>query len=347
MVASARRKLLGRGRRAVYHCWTRCVRRAFLCGRDPLTGRDFSHRRDWILTREEQLARLFAIEVEFHAELSNHLHLMLRTRPDIAKRWSRQEVARRWLTITRLAKCMFDGLPQVKEERIEQLARDKKKIQKLRNCLSSISWFMAILCENIARRANQEDECRGRFFETRFKCRECADPSGMLLCALYVDLNPIKAGEAASPRSARYTSAYQRIQAMTQRANARDRADGWLGELTLREGTLEDETIAYSSRWGRRASDLGLLPISLENYLKLLEWTARQLRSGQRSTIPADLETLLDHLEINEEAWLETVQDYETAFCHAVGSPSALAEVAKRMGARCLKGAAASRRLFA
>jgi len=189
MVALARRKLLGQGRRAVYHCWTRCVRRAFLCGRDPLTDRDFSHRRDWILTREEQLARLFAIEVEFHAELSNHLHLMLRTRPDIARRWSRQEVARRWLTITRIAKCMFDGMPQVKEQRIEQLARDKKKIQKLRGRLSSISWLMAILCENIARRANQEDECRGRFFETRFKCRECTDPSGMLLCALYVETN--------------------------------------------------------------------------------------------------------------------------------------------------------------
>ncbi len=63
-------------------------------------------------------------------------------------------------------------------------------------------------------------------------------------------------------------------------------ADGWLGELTLREGTLEDETIALTSRWGRRASDLGLLPISLESYLRLLEWTARQLRSGQRSTVP-------------------------------------------------------------
>ena len=86
MVAYARRKLLGRNRKAVFHCWARCVRRAFLCGRDPLTGQDFSHRRDWILTREEQLAGLFAIEVEFHAELSNHFHLMLRSRPDVAKR---------------------------------------------------------------------------------------------------------------------------------------------------------------------------------------------------------------------------------------------------------------------
>ena len=155
MVAYARRKLLGRDRRAVYHCRARCVRRAFLCGRDPLTGRDFSHRRDWILVREEQLAGLFAIEVEFHAELSNHLHLMLRSRPDVARRWSPHEVARRYLTAMKIAKCMSDELPQVSDKRIEQVVRDKKRIKQLRRRLSNISWFMGILCENIARRANQ------------------------------------------------------------------------------------------------------------------------------------------------------------------------------------------------
>ncbi len=151
MVAYARRKLLGRDRKAVYHCWVRCVRRAFLCGLDPLTGRDFSHRRDWILTREEQLAALFAIEVEFHAELSNHLHLMLRSRPDVARRWSPHEVARRYLTIMRIAKCMSDDLPLPHEKRIEQAVRNKKRIQQMRRRLSNISWFMGILCENIAR----------------------------------------------------------------------------------------------------------------------------------------------------------------------------------------------------
>ena len=60
-----------------------------------------------------------------------------------------------------------------------------------------------------------------------------------------MDLNPIKAGEAASPRTARYTSAYQRILAQEQRPNSPNRADGWLGELTLREETLQDETIAF------------------------------------------------------------------------------------------------------
>ena len=157
MVACARRKLLGGARKAVFHCSTRCVRRAFLCGRDPLTGKDYSHRRGWIINREEQLAQLFTIEVEFRAEMSNHLHAVLRTRPEIAKRLSPREVARRWLTITKLAKSMSDAMPEPDEKKIDQLVKDKKEIAKLRQRLSSISWFMGILCENIARRANRED----------------------------------------------------------------------------------------------------------------------------------------------------------------------------------------------
>ncbi len=202
MVASARRKLLGRARKAVFHCTARCVRRAFLCGLDPPSGEDYSHRRDWIVNREEQLAQLFTIEVEFRAELSNHLHVVLRTRPEIAARLRPREVAHRWLTITKLAKCMSDEMPEPDEKRIDKLVGNKKQIEKMRRRLSKISWFMGILLENIARRANFEDDCTGRFWATRFKCREITDESGLLLCGIYVDLNPIRAGEADSPETA-------------------------------------------------------------------------------------------------------------------------------------------------
>ncbi len=346
MVACARQRLLGQARQAVFHCWTRCVRRAFLCGEDPLTKKDFSHRRGWIMKREEQLARLFAIEIQFRAEMSNHLHAVLRTRPKIVKRWSAEEVARRWLTITKLAKCMSDDMPQPDPKRVERLARNRKKIKELRRRLSDVSWFMAILCENIARRANKEDGLSGRFWETRFKCRECTNDASLLLCGMYVDLNPIKAGEADSPETARHTSAYQRIQAQSQRKNARDRADAWMAELTTRPERKDEAEMAYSSRTGRRASDLGILPISLDDYLKLLKWSAGLIKTGKRSTIPKDLEAILDHMDVKHEAWLDTLDDYERSFCHVVGPPKSMSKVAERMEVNRLKGASASRRIF-
>ena len=346
MVACARRKLLGRDRQAVFHCWTRCVRRAFLCGVDVHTQKDYSHRRDWIVNREEQLAGLFAIDIEFRTELSNHLHLVLRTLPRVARRWSAQEVARRWLTITKLAKCLSDDLPRPDPQRVEALAKDKKKIDKLRRRLSNVSWFMGVLCENIARRANAEDDCTGRFWENRFKCRECTDQSAVLLCGIYVDLNAFRAGEADAPGRRATHRIFQRLQARGMRKNAADRPDAWLGELTLQPERKSDEALAYTSRSGRRASDQGILPISLDDYVQLLKWTAEQVRSGQRSTIPQDLVTVLDHMEVKHDAWLDSVEDYEQAFGHAVGRPESLVAVAQRMELKHLKGISACRNVF-
>jgi hypothetical protein len=170
MVARARRKLLGRFRQGVYHCTARCVRQMFLCGWDPLTGRDYSYRRGWIIGREEQLAGLFAIDIEFRAELSTHLHLVLRTLPEVARRWSPREVALRWLTATRLAKSFAQGLPQVDAQLIDDLVKDKKRIERLRRRLANVSWFMGFLCENVARRANAQEDRVGHFWNRPVSC---------------------------------------------------------------------------------------------------------------------------------------------------------------------------------
>jgi hypothetical protein len=340
MVSCPRRKLLGKNRKGIYHCWSRCVRRANLLSESK------SDRRRWIICREEQLASLFAIDIEFRAEMRNHLHLILRTRPEIVRRWSDEEVLRRWLTITKLAKCMSDAMPQPDPKRFEELLKDKKYIKRVRKRLSSVSWFMGTLCENIARRANKEDDCKGHFWESRYQCRECSDVGALLICGIYVDLNAMRAGEASSPETSVYTSIYSRLQAKKRRKNARNREDGWMAELTLRPECKEDEEWAYKSRTGRRASDLGVLPISLDSYLELLKWTARELQSGERQTIPKHLESILERMEIDHEQWLDTIADYQQAFCHVVGSPKSLNEAAGRMNAQFLKGATASRRAY-
>ena len=96
MPAYARRNIVDDDRVGVYHCIARRVRRAFLCGADSYTGRDFSHRKAWVLDRLRELARLFGVEVCDYAVMSNHLHIVLRNRPDVARQWSDDEVAIRW-----------------------------------------------------------------------------------------------------------------------------------------------------------------------------------------------------------------------------------------------------------
>jgi hypothetical protein len=66
---------------------------------NPYTGRDYSHRKDWILDRLRDLAGLFAIEVFGYSVMSNHLDLVLRNRPDIAEQWSADEIALRWCRV--------------------------------------------------------------------------------------------------------------------------------------------------------------------------------------------------------------------------------------------------------
>ena len=194
------------------------MRRSFLCGTDPLTGRDFEYRRDWIHAFLQQLAALFGVEVGFHAEMANHLHLILRARPDVVANWSDEEVARRCLTIERLVKSQ-DGATarEVTSGEVAIEISTGPRVVELRRRLSHVSYFMKALCEHVGRRANREDGCTGRFFEGRFGCRHLASEGAILVCGIYVDLNQIRAGEAATPEDSTHTSGFERIRSRSAR----------------------------------------------------------------------------------------------------------------------------------
>jgi REP element-mobilizing transposase RayT len=147
-----------------FHCVSRCVRRAFLCGVDSLSGSNFEHRKAWVEDRLMELAECFAVGIYAYAVMSNHLHVVVLVDPDVAGSWSAEEVARRWV---RLFPVREQG--GVDKEacclRAQVLAGDATRIAELRARLASISWFMRCLSEPIARRANREDNCTGRFWE--------------------------------------------------------------------------------------------------------------------------------------------------------------------------------------
>ncbi len=312
-----RREVLSEGEIQVVHCVNRCVRRGFLCGIDPLTGKDYEHRRQWIRRRLEFLAGIFGIDVLAFSAMSNHLHAVLRSRPDVVKDWADEEVARRWWNLFPQRRNQ-DGSPaEPAETDLNALMSDAKVLAELRGRLSSISWFMRCTSEVIARLANAEDECTGRFWEGRFKATVLPDEGAIAACMAYVDLNPVRAGIARTPESSEYTSVKERVADLksAQEVSTADAQDvriehgacaGWLAPVELEPGRRR----VRDKSTGRRASNRGCVFMSLSEYLHLLDWTGRQLQPGKKGSVPKHVPAILERLNLSAELWLNTVEQF-------------------------------------
>lgn len=200
-----RKLLIPSGADCLVHTISRCVRRAWLCGEDPYSGKNFDHRREWVRDRAKLLVRHFAVEVLAYAVMSNHSHFVLWVKPSVAAGWSAQEVARRWLSVF--------GKRQEgpSEQEVRWAAGNRERIERWRSRLGDVSWFMRCLNEWLARKANAEDECSGRFWEGRFTSQVLEDDGAVLACMAYVDLNPVRARMATSLEESHLTSVQDRI----------------------------------------------------------------------------------------------------------------------------------------
>ncbi len=164
MARAARKTLIDPNQIQIVHVWNRCVRRAFLCGQDPLTGKDFEHRRQWARNRLEQLASVFAIDCITFSIMSNHTHQILRSRPDIVESWDDREVALRWLRLGSKRNRRSNDLVEPTEFEISQLTNNPERLSEIRVRLSDVSWWMRYFSHYIACRSNQEDEVTARSF---------------------------------------------------------------------------------------------------------------------------------------------------------------------------------------
>ena len=342
------------GQEGIFHCFCRCVRRAFLCGLDPVTHRDYSHRKALLLDRLRQLAAIFAIDVCAYAIMANHYHLILRTRPDIVASWSDLQVATRWLTLFTRYNHKEDKLEPPSDLQISALANDPKRIALLRKRLSSLSWFMGRLNEFIARAANKEDDVKGRYWESRFKCIALLDDAAIAACMAYVDLNPIRAGQAASPEESDFTSIQERIRAWHPEMLPQDSVS--IGdipkpaEMPLIPGPVPESVIDSTACWlcpiQSDALRRGILRISSAEYLDLVDKSGRLLRSGTRGAIDADLAPILLRIGLKPDAWLDTISRFESRFRLAAGLLSSLRNFADLLGRRWLTGLTAARAVF-
>ncbi len=371
----------------IVHTIQRCVRRAFLAGVDQQSGKDFSYRREWIRRRLESLASVFGIDVLTYAVMSNHIHTILRNRPDVVAKWTDEEVAIRWLSVFPGQRLEELHLAQPTEIQVYTLANNPTEIKKIRRRLSDISWFMRALAEPIARMANKEDECTGRFWEGRFKAQRITDEAGLLACAMYVDLNPVRAAMAQSPEESLHTSAYDRIhaehgakiessafelEAIPQAEAAKERTtktvdqlrkdrkakrrsptgrrvlrDSWLAPLTMDSSVLAKDAQASSSRL--RASDKGFLSIRFREYVELLSWTAKQRIKELTEEVPESLKSVLSKVGIEASMWRDLVWNFKRYFgkSSCAGSPQSMSADAERHGKRWHRGQAQVRECFA
>ena len=193
-----------------YHIISRCVRRAWLCGEDPLTMRSYEHRRAWVEDRLLFLAEHFPVDIYAYTIMSNHYHIVLQYHPTMVNTWCDEETVFHWLEV-HPPKRNGQVVEAAKEKKREMLLGDQKKLQRCREQLGSLSWFMRSINYPIACRANREDQCRGHFWEGRFKSIALLDEPAVLACMVYVDLNPVRAGITEHLHESQYTSIKQRL----------------------------------------------------------------------------------------------------------------------------------------
>ena len=348
-----RREIVADGEIQVFHVVNRCVRRTHLCGRDRQSRKDYSHRRDWIRQRLEFLAGVFAVDILGFAVMSNHLHVVVRTRPDVVTPWSDDDVARRWWNLFPKRKNKDKSPAEPTEEELAKINNSPSGMKEKRRRLSNLSWFMKCLCEPIAKEANREDKVRGHFWESRYKAQPLLDEMAIAACMAYVDLNPIRAGLAEAPETSEFTSAQERIKDR-QEAQAHRTAEvqavntehglraGWLAPVELEPKQKK----AREKQTARRASNKGCLFMSLDQYLQLLDWTARQVRSDKRGAMPAELDPLFERLQTSCDLCVECVENFHKWFRSSVGRPKSMTNHADVQGHNRAISITSSRRVF-
>jgi REP element-mobilizing transposase RayT len=268
----------------VYHCISRCVRReALLCS---------DQRKRWLVERLQFLASRMAVDVVSFAVMDNHLHLLLRIRPDVVGNWSDREVAERRLALLTNRKLrqragIAPESPPTEAE-LRGLLGSPRLLRRAREELSSLGFFHRLLKEPCARAWNREDGVTGHFWEGRFLSPRVLDHAALLRVARYVELNAVRAGLADSIPASIWTSAKLQWDRLV------DAMRDWLREPSERvelhldrvEWTPVFACDAKAGAGSQESADASQsLNISLADYLLALEASGRNTHPAKRGRL--------------------------------------------------------------
>ncbi len=290
-----------------YHCVSRCVRKAYLCGVDFTTKQSYEHRRTWLEEEILKQAQVFAIDVAAYAVMSNHYHVVLHINKEKADNWSLDDVIEKWHTLYKgnpLSQRYLTD-PNFSESELIKLT---EFVEKWRERLMDISWFMRRLNEFISHQANYEDNCTGRFWEGRFKSQALLDEKALAACLAYVDLNPVRAKMAKTPEQSEHTS----FKARAKKAKTAHSPN---------HPNQQEKSLMPFVGNPRQDMPQGL-PFKLTDYLELVEMTGRVIREDKRGYIEKHQPPILQRLGIEPESWLKMTTSFEKTFKDLVGNPT-------------------------
>ncbi|MGQ7845492.1 transposase [Granulosicoccus sp. 3-233] len=274
-----------------------------------------THRRCWLKARLLKLATVFSIKLAAFAIMENHFHVVLKVERGQAEKWSDTEIIQRWHQVFKGTELSQRFLAQ------EALSIEEQKILshsigRWRLALTDISWFMRCVKEPLARQANKEDGCKGRFWEGRFHSQALLDARALVACMTYVDLNPLRANLGKFPESDPFTSLHQRAAAVAP-DNAAPQA--------LHSGLMHIDAHAEHT-----ASIT--LPFNTLEYLELVDIAARHDRPDKKGTLNTHAQPVLERLGISKSAWQDLEICFKKHFHVLVGCSDSLKNACRILG---------------
>jgi REP element-mobilizing transposase RayT len=347
----------------IAHVWTQTVQQMFLLGNDSCTNQDYSHRKDWIIDIMSHQSMFMAIDILRFAIMDNHVHFLLRTRPDVVQSWSDEEVAWSYLSLCpkykrrRKVNGKWEYEAQEPSEcDIRDLVNDQKKLKKVREKLSSLSFWMQLLKQRVAKRANAEvqdgEVCKGAFWKGRFEMTVINTRAHMLTCSVYIDLNAYRARMTDSLMGYQYTSIYMQLKealnamllsgdlvATQEHPMGAFPESGMLSPIEFREigseglSSLEAESSAVQTvesegfearkrarRKRLRCSDTGFLEITSKQYCELVEWSKEQLGAQRRGVVSGLEHAVVSSYGMSSAVWNDRLLHFRKMYREEAGA---------------------------
>ncbi|EGA67075.1 hypothetical protein [Vibrio brasiliensis] len=235
------------------------------------------------------LSQVYCIDICAYAIMSNHYHLVVHINREKAENLSTHQVVERWQhdhKLPGLVSRWLDGQLSSSTE----IEACMTIIDSWRQRLWDLSWFMKELNFFIACQANKEDDCKGHFWESRFRSQALLDEQALAAAMVYVDLNPLRAGIAETPETSDYTSIQARLKAL--------------------DDQQETAPCLYPFVGNSASEQLDGIPFRLIDYIELVDWSSRQYRKNKASLIES-VPPILQRLKINQSTWLEAFTKLE------------------------------------